>query len=362
MKRALIAIAGLILLACGSGEIPMPTDPVIDLEARYVGSRPRLDGRSDDAVWAEANPFYVHVEQGSGADRVEFNITFKAVWWKEWAMGSVDWDERAWLALLVSWPDDDKNIAKQQWTWRPDEKKWNRSQEQSDWMLIQWWNVTEYNDIWYWDAALTNPMGYAEDQKLLISQVTDTTTKVSLWIDGLNYNNDTADNQNTWDSNYNDNLTPRDSTDDGPLYAWAADVNLSPPTQPNVFSDPDERYDLLLRSDADFLTKTPYDSADQSVMVPGYVLESPKNDPADIMTAGRWENGNWTVELVRVAATGKANDVGFLPDDRYFSQLFFVAVGDNQKSPLEALGTGRMFISVHSARLNFQFIPPRVPR
>ena len=106
MKRALIAIAGFILLACGSGEIPMPTDPVIDLEARYDGSHPRLDGRSDDAVWAKANPFYVHVEQGSGADRVEFNITFKAVWWKEWAVGNVEWEKTGETFFKLTIPQD----------------------------------------------------------------------------------------------------------------------------------------------------------------------------------------------------------------------------------------------------------------
>ena len=67
------------------------------------------------------------------------------------------------------------------------------------------------------------------------------------------------------------------------------------------------------------------------------MLEEPKDQPADIMAAGRWdkETETWTLELARTSATDQANDIGFNVDDRYFRQAFYLTVGDNVMSPLE---------------------------
>ncbi|MBN1996482.1 hypothetical protein JW935_02945, partial [candidate division KSB1 bacterium] len=219
MKKYLIVVL-FVFLACGDGKIPMPTDPLIELHATHVQERPVLDGVADDKVWENAQKFIVHMRRQTSHGTDEFNIVFRAVWWSDWTLGKTVWEEASFLAILVEWPDDDKNILKNAWSYNPADSSWARSEEMSDWLLFQWYGLTEYNDIWFWDAALTNPMGYSEDEKLLISVIDDTTTKASLWIDGLSYGNDTDAIQNTWDLNYDDNLTPRDSTDDRPKWAW----------------------------------------------------------------------------------------------------------------------------------------------
>jgi hypothetical protein len=362
MKNCLLLfpiLLGFYLLSCSSGEIPSPTEPLVELHANYVEERPVLDGEGDDIVWQKANPFIVHVTREDESGTAEFNIKFRAVWWKEWAQGRVDWEERAYLALLITWPDDDKNIEKQQWQYDPQDSLWTRSTEQSDWCLLEWYGLSEYVDIWFWDAALTNPMAYAEDEYLLVSDIDDTTQSVSLWIDGLNYYNDTAEAQNTWDLNYDDNLTPRDSTDDRPLYAWKSDVSVTPPSRPRILTDEEEIYQLLLKKDADFLDKTPYAAPRDEVKIPGYVLEEPKNEPADIMAAGKWKDGEWTVEIVRVAVTSESRDISFSVDDRYFTQVIYVAVGDNVKTPLESLSGDSFFLGRESVQLDFEFLTPR---
>ncbi len=350
---------GLVFMACSDGSIPTATAPLQELQAKYVDQRPVLDGIGNEALWEEARPYYVHVVPTEGKNKgQEFNIEFKAVWWKEWAKGKADWNERAYLALLISWPDAEKNIDKQHWEYLPDQSRWQRTNQQSDWLLLQWFSLSDRNDVWYWDAALTNPLGYAEDQYLLISQAEDSTQKASLWIDGLNYLNDTDTEQNTWDLNYDDNLTPRDSTDDKPLWAWVNTVGSAPPTKPRIYSSDDAPNSFLFKSDADFLKNTPYAEPTTNVTVPGYALEEPKDDPADIMAAGNWQDGQWTVELVRSSATKHSNDISFSPDDRYFSQVFLVAIGNNKKSPLES-SNDSIFLSRDQVVLSFEYIPPR---
>ncbi len=358
MRKYLIVVV-FVFLACGDGKIPMPTDPLIELHAVHVNDRPVVDGVADDKVWDKAQRFVVHIERETNEGLDEFNIIFKAVWWSDWTKGKTEWEEASFLAIMVEWPDDEKNILKNPWTFNPSDSTWTRGEEMSDWLLLQWFGLSEYNDIWFWDAALTNPMGYAEDQKLLISVIDDSTSKSSLWIDGLSYGNDTDDSQNTWDLNYDDNLTPRDSTDDRPKWAWTHDVKTQPPSLPRIFSDEQERYSCLLYKDVDFLSKTAYAGGDESVKIPGFLLEEPRHDPADVMAAGKWENGTWTLEMVRAASTGNPNDITFLTDDRYFTQTLFVALGDNQATPFEKMDGDAIYFGYDPVVLTFEFIPPR---
>lgn len=352
----LMLTAVVYYLGCSSGEIPTATKPLIELEAAYVNARPILDGKADDAVWQDAVPYILHVDETETGR--EFNINLQAVWWKEWTFSEVSWDEKAFMALKVSWPDDDKNIDKMMWTYHPQDSAWTMSNKKSDWLLISWFGAGDYTDLWYWDAALTNPLGYAEDDYIETIQLTDSTYQAKLYIDGLNYFNDTEDQQNTWDFNYDDNLTPHDTTDDHPMWAWRADPDSVMPSLPRVYSSEDERKSYLLRAEAEVLKYSSYAHPSKAVSVPGFVLEEPKDYPADIMAAGRWdrETETWTVELARSSATEQAFDVGFNPDDRYYRSAIYLTVGDNSKSPLE-LEAETAITALYSVVLTFQFVP-----
>jgi hypothetical protein len=347
------------LLACGTGEIPSATEPLIELEAAYVTSRPLLDGCGDDNVWQNAEPYILHVEETGGDGG--FNIILKAIWWKEWTKGTTEWSDKAFLALLVNWPDDDKNIDKMMWTYTPQDSHWTMSENMSDWLVIQWYSAGNFIDLWYWDAALTNPLGYAEDQYLEVVQLTDSTYDVGLLIDGLNSRNDTQDQQNTYDLNYDDNLTPDDPSDDHPKWAWRADPDSIAPSLPRIVSNQNERWNFLLWNEAEILKNTPYANPIKSVTVPGFVLEEPKDQPADIMAAGSWdeEAKTWTVELARTSATDQVYDIGFTVDDRWFRQSFYLTVGDNIRSPLEmelAAETETPLVALYSVVLTFEFV------
>ncbi len=351
----LLLSIGIFLFSCGNGEIPSATGQLVELQAKYVTSRPQLDGLANDPVWEDTMPFIVHFDADETNGK-EFNLTLRAIWWNDWAMsGSSGWGEKAYFAILATWPDDDKSIDKYVWKYNPADSTWTRSREQSDWLLFRWPSISAYNDVWYWDAALTNPLGYAEDAYVETVTLPDSTVKQRLWIDGLNFYNDTATERNTYDLNYDDNFTPRDSSDDKPKYAWKEDITTTPPSLPRIFSADEDRYHFLLRNEADFLKYTPYAEPTEAVTVPGYVLEDPVDHSADILAAGTWSNGQWTVEIVRAASTDESNDIVLNPNDRWFNQVIYVWVGNNEKSPIETGIEDTKFIT-KSIVLNFEYV------
>ena len=361
LKGLLIATV-LSFLACDSGEIVTAVEPLVELHAKYITSRPVVDGFSNETFWQKTPSYIIHVyERSNDGSVIEaetgFNVTIKAVWWKDWmATGSGDWVERPFFAMLINWPDDAKNIEKNVWHYDAQDSNWTYSDSGSDWLLFTWGSFTDYTDLWYWDAALTNPLGYAEDQYVENVEV-DSNNFVELFnIDGANILNDYGDFQNTWDKNYNDNLTPRDSTDDYPKMAWKFNIDSIAPFLPRVYSSEDEKNNFLFAHDADLIENTPYLNVDSAISIPGYILQDPIGPSSDIVTAGRYENGYWTVELVRPAATtDDANlDIGFEPTIRYIDYYFNILIGNNAKSPYEA--GSKYFRGRYYTSFTFEFV------
>ena len=357
--KSLLILTTLIILACEKGEIIQAVDPIVELHAFHVTSKPVVDGRDDDDVWQQAEPFTIHVfenpEEGESLDlQSGFNVTLKAVWWEDWMLSQNEWIERPFISILLSWPDTDKNINKNVWNYNHQDSSWAFSDSGSDWVLFYWWGSSIYRDLWHWDAAVTNPMGYAEDQFVEVIEV-DTTAYVSLFnIDGTNFLNDYGDYQNCWDLNYNDNLTPRDSTDDYPKMAWKFDTDSIAPSLPRIYSSDDDNLSFLLAQDADLIENTPYFHADRAVSIPGYILEEPIGPATDIVAVGRHENGYWTIELIRPAATNDLNDIGFVPSSRYSVYYFELLIGNKTKSPDKA--GSKYFISGSGTSFTFEFI------
>ena len=104
---------------------------------------------------------------------------------------------------------------------------------------------------------------------------------------------------------------------------------------------------------------TPYQNPDNGAVVPGFALEEPMATPGDILAAGRWDNGIWTVELLRVASTDDNRDVAFFPDERYFQQPFLIAIGNNSKTPLESQNVPYL-ISNYVVNLSFEFLATKL--
>lgn len=354
-------IISLAFIACSEGTIPTAVEPLVELQAKYVTSRPAIDGVLDEAHWEEAASYLVHIGQvdpKTGQIVGGYNVEMKAIWWKEWGYNQV-WSEQSYVSVSLRWPDEDKNLDKDFWQYNSTDTTWTRTNTGSDWFLVSW-----YSDMWYWDAALTNPVGYMEDQFIESFQINDSVDVYQFNVDGLRFLNDIESQNNCWDLNYNDNMTPRDSTDDFPMKIWRNDPNSVAPVLPRVFSAELERQQFLLNEDAEFMVNaytTPYKSLSEPITVPGYILEDPLNSSGDIMAAGKWENGYWTVELARPCKTADENDMSFNPDSRYTSYYFSLIVGNNSHSPLRERTLDkeaeRQILQLDNfVRLTFEFI------
>ncbi len=339
--RKILPVALLFALGCGSGELPTAVEQPQQLYATYVRSEqdiPVLDGRADEKVWQTAPTYRVFLDNkngGVGLPAAGLLVNLQAVWWRVIADTTlvdstrIDTTFASYVGFHVSWPDADKNIAKSTWTYNPSDSTWAQNTNGSDWLLLAWLSFTEDTDMWYWDAATTNPMGYFQDMVFEGFDTGKTIEPLFARVDGLNFFNDTRTAQNTWDPNYDNNNTPSNLRDDRPRFAWKNDPATAAPGLPPVYSNTDENRQFLLTSEAAALSTSAYAKPKAAVTVPSAVLQTPLGGSADIPVYGRHENGKWTLEFSRIAKATDNNDVLFNPSTRFFSQTFSIALGNN---------------------------------
>ncbi len=363
----IIIVILLAMLGCSSGELPSTIAPPQELYAPFIQNQqdiPVLDGRRDDAAWRSAPVYRVFINNENGGVNVPaagLLTEWQAVWWKVIADTThvsptrIDTTFASYIGFVATWADADQSIASRPWTYDPASARWSQSAQRSDWLLIAWLSAASNTDLWLWDAATTNPMGYFQD---LVQENVETSEGIQplyVSVDGLNFFNDTATRQDTWDANYDNNNTPRDSSDDRPRMAWKDDPAVIPPPLPPIYSSPDENRYFLLDSSAVNLASSPYASPNAAVTVPGAVLERPAGGAADIRAFGRYENGRWTVEFVRIAKATDDHDIVLNPTTRYFSQGLVVALGNNTATPFDS-DAGPLRID-NSIILSFEYRP-----
>ncbi len=334
--------AGLIFtLGCGSGELPTAVEQPQQLYAPLIRSDqdiPVLDGRAEERAWQLAPVYRVFLDNNNGgiglpADGILVNM--QAVWWRvvvdttHVSPTRIDTTFASYVGFHLTWPDADKNLTPKPWQYNPVDSTWSQSAQGGDWLLLVWNSFSEDTDLWYWDAATTNPMGYFQDMVFEGYDTGNTVEPLFVRIDGLNFFNDTRTAQNTWDPNLDNNNTPSNLRDDRPKLAWKNDPNATPPALPPVYSSTEENRHFLLTSEAVALVTSAYARPATAVTVPSAVLQEPAGGSADIRAFGRHENGKWTLEFARIAKATDNNDVLFNPDTRFFSQAFALALGNN---------------------------------
>ncbi|NUO81601.1 hypothetical protein HUU05_16140 [candidate division KSB1 bacterium] len=340
--RLLIPGAVLLLFAlgCGSGELPTAVEQPQQLYAPFLKSAqdiPVLDGRADDKAWQSAPVYRVFLDNkngGLGLPAQGILVNLQAVWWKVIVDTThvdstrIDTTFASYIGIHASWPDPDKSLAHEPWSFNPADATWSQGTQGSDWLLLVWTSFADDTDLWYWDAATTNPMGYFQDMVLEGYDTGNDIEPLFVRVDGLNFFNDTPTAQNTWDPNHDNNNTPS-SSDDRPKFAWKNDPSTTPPGLPPVYSSADENRQFLLESEAVSLATSAYANPTSAVTVPSVLLQEPSGGSADIRCYGRHENGKWTLEFARIAKASDNSDVVFNPSTRFFSQSFSMALGNN---------------------------------
>jgi hypothetical protein len=203
--------------------------------------------------------------------------------------------------LAATWADATESIAKKQWFF--DGATWTQSENEDRFGIIFDMGLNDpegvnclsmchpplmhtsigYVDVWHWKAYRSNPMGVADDKR---------------W--------ETDDrHSDSGTSSYSDN---------GP-------VNNLPGFM--AISDPGANVDFIVESaslgnydpygvmSSTFAESTAFDTTatfSNGDVVPGYVLRTSSGDRGNVMAAGKWDSGVWTVEFKR---TNSGSDYDF---------------------------------------------------
>lgn len=246
---------------------PPPKKAPVYLSARALGDRPppELDGRPSEAAWEDAEAYTFDVEGTSGTVRV--------------AMSALWGEDR--IYFLLRWKDREASVEHHPWEWSEANGEYVVGKAVEDAVALQFPTKGRMGDcmlsgreaqadLWFWKAARTNPVGYAEDGTLTAS--TSRIPKANFYK---------AENKAT---------------------VWIKekrDAGTSP-----------YRSQVAGTFEGDTVRR--------------YLPRTPSGSSADIRAKGLWAKGLWTVEFSRKLDTGDPADVAFKPKgEHYFSVAVF---------------------------------------
>lgn len=289
MTRRLLFLAAL-LPACAVAQAPPQVVPV----GRLV-SAPVLDGSVSD--WPRDGWVQVKVTPAVAApDREKFGLDPE----DRNVTGSLTVELRAGIHgeriyFALRWPDDAADIEYKGWEWignryvegkRRDDALALRFHLSGDYDRSMLSGKTYVADVWFWSAARTNPVGYAEDWTHRIS------TKM---------------------------------IDDAAEYA----VKGVGTVYIKKVRDPGEGpYRFLPRPKAKSGDRLP---SFEHVRAPG-------GSVADVLAKGRWGQGKWVLEVSRKLATGNPDDAVFASGQKILGQIaVFNRGSEENKSVSEPL-------------------------
>lgn len=231
-----------------------------ELMARYVKTKPIIDGAGKDDAWKLAKPLNLEVTGVWGpAIGTSAKVTIKAVY------------TDSHIAFLVSWDDATRDDRMHKpWVWVAEKKTYEQGKEQEDAVALAFElngpftadmlsSVDAAWDLWTWKATRSDPVGYALDK------------------------------------------THRYSTTQP---AGKAKEYKSRTGTPIWIQRPDD-------AGTSTQTSLPAPTEYRADKMPAYLIGEPSGSAADVRAKGKWEQGRWTVEFMRKLDTGHADDTVF---------------------------------------------------
>lgn len=235
------------------------------LSVSKVTQIPTIDGISDDSVWSQAPALIVSVYEVVGKDKGRENfVTMKAIY------------NQTHICILAEWLDKTKDDTHKSWVWNVEKKTYTKGKDLEDVFSISFPIEGQFTgnmlspvectwDVWYWKAARTNPSGYAMDKHHIHTfrqpkgkaKQFPATNKRKIWI------------------------------------ARPADKGDSPTGH----------------------QKKP--SAFEGNRVDQYPPSVPTESQADVLAKGIWNDGKWTLEMLRKMNTGYDDDANLSTKQSY---------------------------------------------
>ncbi len=292
------------------------TPPVVDLVSAKATTPPTVDGQANDEAWAKAKAATIHVNGGLNAS--ETDVTLKSVYSNDS------------IYFLVQYKDPTESLKRRPWVKQPDGtwKQLGAGERESTYYEDKFafiWNVNdsikdfntqgcavtchattagrdrplkytnaagELGDMWHTKFVRTLPVGQTDDQYLDDDQKAAEAGRKSDPKTAGGYENNTKEGVKT------------------PIFGLPGNKPAPP-------------YWIL---DAE---KVPFDDAKYKPgdEIPGIVIAPLQGDRGDIATKGVWQNGTWTLEIVRKLTTAGKTDVQF--SDLQKAYYFGIANFDN---------------------------------
>lgn len=222
---------------------------------------PEVDGRDSEPAWKQAEPFSFGVQGESGTFRVKVSALH----------------DKKHIYFLLSWPDKKADREHRPWIWSKDESAYLAGKDLEDALALQFSRKGKVGDcmlagkpveadLWFWRAARTNPVGFAEDATMTVSL-------------------ERIPKANSYEAKNQRTVWIKETRDRG---------------------------------------KGPYSSSVAGTFagerVARYIPGEPTGSSADVRAKATWSEGTWTLEIMRPLETGDERDVVFAKgEDRYFS-------------------------------------------
>lgn len=219
-----------------------------------------------------------------------------------------------YITIRLEWADSSETLLRRAWLWNG--SAFTRSQENQDQIMLtfpmtnnatfaskgcaaachtddpeHWWMGSEDGNVtydnWHWTSALTNPVGYADD--------------------------------NWWGESDGDTGRKDDESDGGGFVSNATDDQSGPA----FMSSEGTTATFIIKGQEVPIDTSTLKSGDA---IPAYVLERATGSRGDIEASGTYQDGKWTVVMRRALDTGNDDDVAFIPGKRI---PFGMSVTDN---------------------------------
>lgn len=233
---------------------------------------PLIDGFGDDPAWQGIDAIITH------ADLANVDVEIKAL------------RNDKMIFFLVQFPDKDESRTHKSLYWNKSTEMYDLGPDREDCFVFKWnmgaddADLSVYShkghgaDIWFWKACRTDPSGFADDKKHILSIYETRKSK------------------------------PIKSKTGNTLYLQRiADKGIAAYSR-----------DIYIEYKGDVISE--------------FMTRQPKGSRADIKAKGNWQKGKWTIEFQRALDTGYMDDVAFAVGGKY---QFGIALSEIAGKPLD---------------------------